>query len=209
MRKLVGIAVLLAGIGALGYVGTAVHAPRVERNIKDAAQGIASTLPSGVSVEVSGRDVGLTGAVADVDATRMQFAALDGIRVVNVAGLTALPVANPFELVAAGVPDTAWAGIAALTGATSPAGKAAAEDVLSPIDAVTDLSLWDDGVPFSLTMDWGGAQASASGKFPADFNPRGSAAVAVTSDAARSFLPDTGGVFTINADAGVAALGGL
>ncbi|MDO6734511.1 OmpA family protein [Octadecabacter sp. 1_MG-2023] len=98
-----------------------------------------------------------------------------------------------------------------LIGTGTPSGVAQAQELLATLptsyDVTSDLGLWDDGVALSLIMEWDGSDATASGKFPDGFAARGPTGVAVTSDAAISFLPDEAGTFTSNADAGVAALG--
>ena len=100
-----------------------------------------------------------------------------------------------------------------LTGAGSPDGIAAAQAALDTLpdgyDVTTDLSLWDDGTPLQMSMDWDGTRATAIGKLPAGFTPRAPAELAVVDDARRSFLSDEAGNFTRNADAGAAALGAL
>ncbi len=97
-----------------------------------------------------------------------------------------------------------------LMGSGSPEGVAQAQAALGAIPdsytVTTELRLWDDGVPAEMTMHWDGVTATASGKFPADFAPRGPAGVAVTNTGTNSFLPDEG-AFTTNATAGTTALG--
>ncbi|MCF2904765.1 OmpA family protein [Octadecabacter sp. CECT 8868] len=100
-----------------------------------------------------------------------------------------------------------------LVGTGTPDGVTQAKDLLATLpagyDVTADLGLWDDGVALTLIMEWDGSSATASGKFPEGFTVRGPTGVAVTSDAAFSFLADGTGTFTTNADAGVAALGVL
>lgn len=98
-----------------------------------------------------------------------------------------------------------------LIGSATPDGRDEAVALLAALptsySVTSDIGLWDNGVPFSMTMDWDGATAMATGKFPNGFVPRGPAGVAVQSDETRSFLSDDAGGFTRNANAGVAALG--
>ena len=98
-----------------------------------------------------------------------------------------------------------------LAGVGSPDGRKQAEALLATLPddyAVSfDIGLWDSGTALSMTMEWDGTTATASGKFPDAFTPRGPAGVAVESDAEISFLADEAGSFSSNADAGVAALG--
>lgn len=98
-----------------------------------------------------------------------------------------------------------------LTGVADPDGKSQAEALLATLpdtyNVTIDIGLWDDGVPTRLTMTWDGNVATAEGKFPAGFTPRGPAGVAVVNDGQQSFVADGDGAFTRNANAGVAALG--
>lgn len=98
----------------------------------------------------------------------------------------------------------------ALAGRGSPDAIAQAADVLAglPIEyaVTTDLTLWDDGTPLAMTLVWDGATATADGKFPVDFTPRGPEGVAVQNTAQYSFLTDGSGAFTTNAAAGTRAL---
>lgn len=98
-----------------------------------------------------------------------------------------------------------------LIGVADPDGKAQAEALLATLPSTytvtTEIGLWDDGVPTRLTMTWDGNTATADGKFPAGFTPRGPAGVAVVNDGQQSFVADGDGAFTRNANAGVAALG--
>lgn len=98
-----------------------------------------------------------------------------------------------------------------VTGRGNPSGKTEAEALLAALPdtyaVTTDITLWDDGAPLQMAMDWDGSQATANGKFPVDFSPRGPAGTAVVNNARASFLPDPDGTFTTNANAGVTALG--
>lgn len=98
-----------------------------------------------------------------------------------------------------------------LVGSGSPDDIAQAQSTLGAhpdgYTVTTELGLWDDGVPVELTMQWDGATATVSGKYPAGFAPRGPDGIAVTNTGINSFLPDTVGAFTANAAAGTMALG--
>lgn len=98
-----------------------------------------------------------------------------------------------------------------LIGRGTPDQIAQAADILAglPVEyaVMSDLTLWDDGAPFAMTMLWNGTTATSEGKFPADFNPRGPAGVAVENEAEYSLLSDDTGAFMANAAAGTIALG--
>ena len=98
-----------------------------------------------------------------------------------------------------------------LTGVGSPDGIAAAEAALEAMpegyDVRSDLAVYGADFELSLSMEWDGAQATATGLYPADFAPRAPAGTAVEDRGEGLFLPDDDGAFTANADAGVAALG--
>ncbi len=97
-----------------------------------------------------------------------------------------------------------------LKGHGTPDGIAKAADLLTGLPdefvVTSDLSLWDDGAPFAMTLLWDGTTASAEGKFPADFTPSGPEGVDVQSTAEQSFLIDETGDFAANAAAGTTAL---
>ncbi|WP_296416986.1 OmpA family protein [Pseudooctadecabacter sp.] len=77
----------------------------------------------------------------------------------------------------------------------------------STYSVVRSLQVADDGAPLRLTIDFTGASATATGKYPADFVPRAPVGVPLEDTGADSFL--TSDSFVANADAGVAALSQL
>lgn len=99
----------------------------------------------------------------------------------------------------------------ALTGSGSPEGIAQAESALSGLPdtftTMSDLSLWDDGAPNTLTMNWDGATAMASGKYPANFTVSGPEGAAIEDTGTNSFFESETDSFALNTDAGVTALG--
>ncbi|MCF2871144.1 OmpA family protein [Octadecabacter sp. G9-8] len=175
---------------------------RLTLDLRDDAVSATGKFPADLSTDVIGELFALRDPI---DVTQSIFPAQDPDwhRLVRVSMAAASELIDA-QLVIDGATAT-------LTGSGTPDGIEQANARLAQIPdgyAVTaDLSLWDDGAPLAMTMDWDGRQASATGKFPTGFNPRGPAGVAVTSDAARSFLPDTDGAFTDNSNAGVTALG--
>lgn len=98
MRTLGTVAVLALGIGGLGVWGNAVHAPRMQSQITDAATSLTKDQPHGVTVDVIGRDISVTGLVEDEaarDALLKELNNVDGRRVVRSA-LDVLPKADPY-----------------------------------------------------------------------------------------------------------------
>jgi len=143
VRRLLGWGVLIVGVGGLGYVAPTTYASGIEQTVLRNAQDMARTIDATLDLRVSGRDVFVAGTVKD-DATlvhvKSQFADADGVRVVDVSGVSTWPLAEPFGLtatravngtrhvrgvvptlaaldlgmdvsVAAGVPDDAWLGV--------------------------------------------------------------------------------------------------
>jgi len=98
-----------------------------------------------------------------------------------------------------------------LNGVGSPDGIAAAEALLAGLPSgysvTTDLGVFGANIPFEMQMEWDGKDARTSGTFPADFVPRGPLGEDAENSGEVMFLPDTKGIFTANAEAGVAALG--
>lgn len=96
-----GLFVLVAGVGGLGLYGSAGPAQRMQAVIGADAGRVAATARHGVQARVGGRDIIVTG-IADTQAEfeRLQagFDAVDGRRVVDMAGVSVLPVARPFRL---------------------------------------------------------------------------------------------------------------
>lgn len=138
MRKLLGGLVLIAGVGGLGYVGMTQHAVRIEAAIDTQARGVAATFPHSPQVAVSGRDVTVTGRATDeaeVQSIRAALADVSGVRVVDVSGLQALPVADPYTMQI----TLAEGGAMAATGVVPRDAARAAFDGLDP--ALVDVSL--------------------------------------------------------------------
>jgi OOP family OmpA-OmpF porin len=73
--------------------------------------------------------------------------------------------------------------------------------------STTDLNLWDDGTPNTLTMTWDGVTATASGKYPANFTPIAPEAALLEDEGTFSFIESGANGFAANANAGVMALG--
>ncbi|MEM9579416.1 MAG: OmpA family protein [Pseudomonadota bacterium] len=99
MRNAIGGLVLLAGIGGLGLWGANSHAGRMEHQIRLAATSIASTALHELTVEVSGRDIAVSGSADSESEKQDILAALDAVegRRVVVDNLQVLPVAEPFS----------------------------------------------------------------------------------------------------------------
>ncbi|MBT8410915.1 MAG: OmpA family protein [Octadecabacter sp.] len=103
MRKFIGVLVLAAGVGFLGLYGSANDAERVQAAILAGADRVTATARHGVQARVGGRDIIVTGMAdtqAEFDSLEAAFDAVDGRRVVDMAGVVVLPVARPFELMA-------------------------------------------------------------------------------------------------------------
>lgn len=100
-----------------------------------------------------------------------------------------------------------------LTGAASPDAKARAEALIAGLPAgftaSADITIFDDGAPFALTIQSDGATATAQGKFPAGFTLSGPDGITITNDGRNGFLPAETGDFAANVQAGIAALGML
>ena len=390
MRKVIGGVVLAAGIGGLGWYGSANNAKRMQTQVAEGAAKIANASAFGVQTDVSGRDIVAMGNVADqaeFDRLKGALNDVEGRRVVDMSGITLLPVADPFEMTAiraddgtttlsgaiggdvdreivavqagdlandlilsSGTPDDGWAGVSAnamaglaqlksgemtlsdrtltltglaqspvektaalnaigelpdgytlneaidveddgtplrlmltsandtvsgtgkvpadmtaqaisdafdtigdidvieagpamngsdwdgfarqgmtalamtdagvlaiedkvltLTGTGTPDGIAAAKAALSDLPngytATTDLTFTDDGAPLSLSMEYDGRAVTADGKYPAGYTPNTVNDAGQTNTGRNSFFADDTGMFTANADAGIAALG--
>ncbi|MEM9349173.1 MAG: OmpA family protein [Pseudomonadota bacterium] len=100
MRGLLGIVLLLAGVGALGWWGATYSAERIEQRIAERAEAIVARSIHGATVEVSGRDVTLRGLVdseAERDALLTELDLLNGRRIVRDES-DILASASPFSL---------------------------------------------------------------------------------------------------------------
>lgn len=100
MGKALGALVFVAGVAGLGYWGARSHAVSMEHQIRDAARQIASASVHPLDVQVSGRDITITGAAdtpAELKGLLLAFDEVRGRRVVNAAGVTVLPEVTPYE----------------------------------------------------------------------------------------------------------------
>ncbi len=99
MRVGLGGLLLAAGLGGLGWYASQGPAKQIEEQIAIAAAGVAGTAEHDVSAVVSGRDITVTGTVEDAEEQAELLAAFDalpGRRVVNIDGLSTLPVVAPY-----------------------------------------------------------------------------------------------------------------
>ena len=174
---------------------------RLDVTLRDGAIAAMGKLPSGMS----GADIEAIFAQATIDVIRSALPATDpawpdGAQ----TAMRALNALIDGQLTFEGNTLT-------LSGSGSLDGTASAGALLGTLPNTfavnSDIGLWDDGRPNTLTMTWDGRTATADGKFPANFAPRGPAGTAVDNTGEQSFLDDTSGVFTANADAGTTALG--
>lgn len=100
MRKFLGIVVLAAGVGALGYWGAKDQALDMQNAISERAVAAVSGAVHGVTTRVEGRDIRVTG-LADSDAERdALLSALNGVegRRVVLDELEILPSADPYTI---------------------------------------------------------------------------------------------------------------
>lgn len=153
MRRVLGFGVLVAGVGGLGWFASTNHAAQIEAEITAVAEALVADNLHGLTAEVSGRDIIVTGVSesAELDALTPQLDAIPGRRIVDIAGVDLLPVVLPFEMT----------GSLDANGATA-AGVIPDEvlrEELRPVagDAVDDLQL-ADGEPDG---DWGQAALDA------------------------------------------------
>jgi OmpA-OmpF porin, OOP family len=127
MSKFLGLAVLVLGVGGLGYYAHGKTAVEIENGIVARSIEAVSSSIHAVVPEVSGRDIRLTG-IADSEAERDELMAaadaVDGRRVV-IDEMTVLQVASPY--------------VAQLTKGAPPAAMAAA-GVVPSVRAQTELA---------------------------------------------------------------------
>lgn len=100
MRKAVGVAVLVVGVGALGWWAKGHQAHRMQRLVTDqAAQAVAGSV-HGATTTVSGRDIHLSGIADGPDERLALLAALDAVpgRRLVTDDLRVLEVVAPFTL---------------------------------------------------------------------------------------------------------------
>ncbi len=100
MRKLLGGALLVIGVGLLGWYGKSNNAVTMQTEVTEGALAAASGTVHPISTTVSGRDITITG-IADGEAERDQIVAsmneVTGRRVVN-DELRVLETGSPFVL---------------------------------------------------------------------------------------------------------------
>lgn len=100
MRKILGIAVLIVGIGGLTLWAATDRAPRIEDQIRLSADAITRNAVHRIEAVVSGRDITLRG-IADTDEELADIvAALDkveGRRLLRFDMVDVIPVADPFD----------------------------------------------------------------------------------------------------------------
>lgn len=167
----------------------------------DAGATATGKFPSGMAASlVSDRYDG----VDTSDIVEATIAGVDGWPAVAVTGMDALDELVGGELTIIDTDVT-------LTGSASPDGRAHAEALMAALPAgftgSTDISIYDDGTPFMMTMDYDGAAATATGKYPADFTVAAPDGATLTQTGEAAFIGDDTGAFATNAAAGVAALG--
>ncbi|MEC7764573.1 MAG: OmpA family protein [Pseudomonadota bacterium] len=169
MRIFLGLIVLVGGIAGLSWWGAGHQAVTIEDEVAAAAEGVVTGAIHPMRVEVSGRDIMLSGIADTEDELIDIVAALDtveGRRVVRADGVEVLPVAAPYEtalaksadgtLAATGTaPSAAQAEVAAGGGATGamelPLASGAPEGWTEIVGAGVDaLSTLDEG-SFALT----------------------------------------------------------
>lgn len=130
---------MAAGVGGIGWYGTANNAVRMEESITQDAEAVAGAAPYGVETQVSGRDItakGLVGSQDELEALRAALDEVDGRRRVNVDGIDILPKADPFAMNATWT-GSGWTG---LSGAVpSEAARATLADASGA--SATDLAL--------------------------------------------------------------------
>lgn len=102
MRATIGVILLGLGVVGLGLWGRASHAPQIETQIAAAVAPITARGVHGITAQVSGRDITLSG-LADGEAERegliASAMAVPGRRVVR-DEMTVLPTVQPFTLAA-------------------------------------------------------------------------------------------------------------
>lgn len=102
MRKLLGIVLLAAGVGGLGYWGAKDHALDMQSEISVRAVAAVSGAVHGVQTQVEGRDIRLSGLAdsdAEAEALVQSLNAVEGRRVV-INELEVLPNADPYTIAA-------------------------------------------------------------------------------------------------------------
>ena len=158
MRKVIGICVLLAGLGGLGWYAATQSAIRIQAAITEAAADITATASQEIDVRVSGRDITVTGLVTDgaeLDRLNAAYSVLEGVRTVDLTGVETLAIADPYLLTATFGAD----GTRALSGVV-PSNSARTALMAALPDAQTDLRL-AAGAPDAAFADVAGAVIAA------------------------------------------------
>ena len=102
MRKLLGGALLVAGIGGLGYWGAKDHALDMQSAIGARAQAAISGAVHSVETEINGRDIRVSGVADSAGERDALIGALNDVqgRRVVLDELEILPTADPFTMAA-------------------------------------------------------------------------------------------------------------
>lgn len=103
MRKFLGLVLVAAGVGGLGYWGAKDHALDMQNAIAERAEMATSGAVHGVQTQVEGRDIrvsGLADSQAEADALLSALNSVEGRRVV-LNELDILPAADPYTTAAA------------------------------------------------------------------------------------------------------------
>lgn len=156
VRRLMGGLFLAAGVGGLGWYGTANTAQRIETQITAAADSVAEMATYTVESSVSGRDITASGVVeshAEFDSLLAAFQDVEGRRTVDMSAVTVLPMAEPFELTAMRAED----GTATMSGAI-PNEEARAALAATTSDDLAAGLVWSAGAPDD---DWTGVAATS------------------------------------------------
>lgn len=99
MRKKIGLGVLCIVLAAIGLWVRFVTVPQMETTLRTAAETVVATSVHGIKVQVSGREIDLSG-LADTDAELAQIKralqALQRAPVVRTEGVQILAPARPF-----------------------------------------------------------------------------------------------------------------
>lgn len=100
-----------------------------------------------------------------------------------------------------------------VTGTATPEGKAEAEALVASLpdgfEGTSNISLWDDGEPFTLNMTNDGDAMMAKGKFPAGLTASDVVGNVPSDGIRNAYIDDETGGFSTVASNGVAALGQL
>lgn len=100
MRTITGAVILLAGVGGLGWWATTHQAGLIEGKIAASAKALDVVPVHNVDVQVSGRDITLTGTVdgpAEAETLLAAYNSIPGLREVR-ADWTVLPQIAPFDM---------------------------------------------------------------------------------------------------------------